>query len=74
MFRISHSLSGFFLLEVITIIEFHEDENYKSAVDDATLRVVLLFFGQEAKDKLLYKDDAACSKSLNSFLKTGTSL
>lgn len=55
------------------MIEFHEDEYLKSAVDDDTLRIVLLLCGQEAKDKLLYKEDAACLNYTNSLLTTGTS-
>lgn len=39
-------------------IEFHESEYLKSLVDDETLRIVLLFFGQEFKDKLLYRGRA----------------
>ncbi|MDQ0062395.1 hypothetical protein J2T14_004595 [Paenibacillus harenae] len=55
------------------IIEFHEDEYLKSALDDETLRIVLLFYGQDVKDSLLYKDDAACSTSSIGLSKTGTS-
>ena len=55
------------------LIEFHEDEYLNSPVDDETLLMVLFLCGQEAKDKLLYKEDAACTTSLNGLLKTGTS-
>lgn len=37
------------------MIEFDESEYLESTVDDATLLLVLLFCGQEAKDKLLYR-------------------
>ena len=46
-----------FLLEVLKIIEFHEDEYHKSYVSDEILLAVLAISGLEAKDKLLIKDD-----------------
>lgn len=55
------------------MIEFHEDEYLQSLVDDETLLMVLLLCGQEAKDKLLYKDDAECLTSSIGLSKTGTS-
>lgn len=56
------------------MITMHEDEYYKSLVDDETLRIVLLFCGQEAKDKLLIKkEDALCSISSNSYTSSVTS-
>lgn len=65
--------SGSFCLGVDAVIEFDESEYLQSIVDDDTLRIVLLLCGQEAKDKLLYKDDAACLTSSIGLLKTGTS-
>lgn len=55
------------------MITMHEDEYYTSPLDDETLRIVLLFCGQEVKDKLLYKEDAACLISSIGLLPTGTS-
>jgi hypothetical protein len=55
------------------MIQFHEDEYLYSPVDDETLLIVLLLCGQEAKDKLLYKEDAACLTLSTGLLQTGTS-
>ncbi|WP_171056172.1 hypothetical protein [Paenibacillus sinopodophylli] len=54
-------------------VEFHEDEYLNSPVDDDTLRIVLLLCGQEAKDKLLYKEDAVCSNLSTGLSQTETS-
>lgn len=43
------------------MIEMDETEYLESALDDTALLLVLLFFGEEANDKLLYKRDAECS-------------
>lgn len=46
-----------FLLEVLKIIEFHEDEYLQSYVSDEILLAVLAISGIEEKDKLLIKDE-----------------
>jgi len=51
------------------------DEELYSPLDDAALLLVLLFCGQDAKDKLLYRSEEACmtiySQPLNHSSATG---
>lgn len=54
-------------------IQFHEDEYLKSYVSDEILLAVLAISGLKEKDKLLYKDDAKCSISSNSYTSSVTS-
>lgn len=39
------------------MIEFHEDEYYKSPLSDRSLRLVAFLFDKETADKLLYAGD-----------------
>jgi len=55
------------------LIEFDESEYLKSYVSDEILLAVLAISGPEEKDKLLYKDDAQCSISSNSYTNSATS-